>query len=191
MKGTRALFSILALIFCLTAHVFGMNTNTGYDYIERPYRDSSLKGKVHLGSVYFAPNSWKLDASGHKEAMQMARSLSLYTQYNHGRQIKVYGFADQKGESQVNLQLGLARAEELARVLEEYGAPMANAVIASWGETHAYDSSENYRKAELWIEPDPWGFVKKPAFVYIVTAVTFIALLLVLLLLVVKRRRAY
>ena len=173
------------IITLLTGFIFSSSL---YGYIEIPYKDSSLSGKTHIGTVYFAAGSWKLNDPAHKEAIKIARALSLFDQYNRGQRVLVVGFTDRKGESAVNLQLGLARAEELARVLENYGVGMSNARIASFGETRAYDDHKDYRRAEVWLVPDPWAFLYSPVFTFTWIAAIFIALVVVLVVLINRRQ---
>jgi len=126
------------------------------EYVERQY-SSDVKGKTRLGVVYFPTGSYQITKSEHERVRKIAHMLEIYHNYDNSRRIKIVGYSDNEGGSDFNLHLGLARAEQLARALDDYGIVMKNAVIASYGESKVAFNEKNYRKAEVWLEPDSWG----------------------------------
>lgn len=142
-----------------------------YNYIELPYQRLGREVQTKIGSVYFEKNSWEVSAQGHKDLMATVRVLSLYEKYNDDQRIRIVGFSDQDGDHSLNLNLGLARAEEVARLLETFGIAMTRAKIASYGESRTYVNDQNSRKVEIWLENDPWAFIKNQVFIYIAISV--------------------
>ncbi|MES0491872.1 MAG: OmpA family protein [Leptospirales bacterium] len=133
-----------------------LSTAANAEYVERPY-SSDVKGKTRLGIVYFANGSYEISGAEQTRVKKIAHMLEIYHNYDNSRRIKIVGYADNEGGSDFNLHLGLARAEQLARALDDYGIVMKNAVIASYGESKDGFSEKNYRRAEVWLEPDSWG----------------------------------
>ena len=134
-----------------------LSTGIYSDYVERPY-SPEVKGKTRLGTVYFATGSYELNKDGRERVRKIAHMLEIYHTYEKNRRIRITGYANHEGDSEFNLHLGLARAERLARALDEYGISMENAVIASHGESKSALTEKNYRRAEVWLEPDTLGF---------------------------------
>ena len=143
------------------------------DYKELSYHKSVRETRTKLGTVYFEKSSFAVNQPARKELMSVARVLSLYERYNDTQRIRLIGYSDQDGDSMLNLHLGLARAEEVARVLENYGVSMTRAKIGSYGEARTFKSSPDSRKVEIWLENDPWSFLKSQLFIYIVLSIVF------------------
>lgn len=160
---------ILGII--LSFSIISCDSDSGY--IEFPYYHFGKEVKTRLGSIYFEKGSFQISPQGQKELMVIVRTLSLYERYNHTQRIRIIGYADQSGESGLNLQLGLARAEEVGHALETYGISMTRAKIASYGESRTYQNDKSFRKVEVWLENDPWAFLKNPLFIYIILATLF------------------
>jgi peptidoglycan-associated lipoprotein len=85
---------------------------------------------VNVGRrVYFAENSAALDDTAKTTLDNQAAWLSTYTAYK----LKVEGFADEKGSSQFNMQLGQKRADAVASYLTSKGIPVARLKAKSFG----------------------------------------------------------
>jgi hypothetical protein len=156
------------------------------EYIEKPYTQLNDDSKTLIGTVFFSARSWKLNPEAHKEAMKIARALTLIEKYNSKDIIKLIGYANYD-EMDTSLQLGLARAEELGRVLENYGVGLNDAIIASHGEFKSYEKSDTFRKVEVWVEDNRFSFLKSPLFIYIFLTVFFVIITILLSLLIIKR----
>jgi outer membrane protein OmpA-like peptidoglycan-associated protein len=154
-------------ILCLALNSCAQDSN----YVELPYQRFGREVKTKVGVVLFEKSSWQVTPQGHKDLMAVVRILSLYEKYNNDQRIRIIGYADQDGETNLNLHLGLARAEEVGRLLESYGISMTSAKIASYGESRTYVNDTNSRKVEIWLENDPWAFVKSQVFIYIVLSI--------------------
>jgi peptidoglycan-associated lipoprotein len=85
---------------------------------------------VNVGRrVYFTENSAALDDTAKTTLDNQAAWLSTYTGYK----VKVEGFADDKGSTQFNMQLGQKRAEAVAAYLSSKGVPAARLKAKSFG----------------------------------------------------------
>jgi hypothetical protein len=158
---------LTGLIFAL----FLLSCSGDSNYIEFPYKKFGKDVKTKIGTVFFEKGSFQLSSTAHKDVMVIVRTLSLYERYNDTQRIRIIGYADQEGESSLNLQLGLARAEEVGRVLENFGISMTKAKIGSYGESLAYINDKAFRKAEVWLENNPWAFLHNKIFIYIFIAI--------------------
>ncbi|MDH4199560.1 MAG: OmpA family protein [Spirochaetia bacterium] len=158
---------VYILIFAIQVASCSQNS----DYLEFPYRQFGKEVKTKIGSVYFDKNSYSVTPGGLKDIMAATRMLSLYERYNDTQRIRIIGYADQDGEASLNMQLGLARAEEVGRVLENFGISMSNAKIASYGESRTYVNNNTFRKVEIWLENDPLAFLKSELFSYLFLSV--------------------
>jgi len=154
-------------ILCLTL----FSCTPDYNYIELPYQRLGREVQTKIGTIYFEKSSWEVSAQGRKDLMASVRVLSLYERYNAEQRIRIVGFSDQDGDHSLNLNLGLARAEEVGRILETFGIAMTHARIASYGESRTYVSDQGSRKVEIWLENDPWAFIKNQVFIYIVLSI--------------------
>jgi len=141
-------------------------------YIEKKYGYNNPKDFL-AGTVYFNYSSPELSSKGLTQTSEVAKNLHRYltepvynrdyyredeidedfsyVDYYSNYRIKVIGFADASGSSNYNLDLGLLRAEEVARHLEKFGIQMREAIIASYGESRASSKSSKYRRVEVWL----------------------------------------
>jgi peptidoglycan-associated lipoprotein len=85
---------------------------------------------VNVGRrVYFTENSAALDDTAKTTLDNQAAWLSTYSAYK----VKVEGFADEKGTTQFNSQLGQKRADAVAAYLESKGIPADRVKAKSFG----------------------------------------------------------
>ena len=85
---------------------------------------------VNVGRrVYFTENSAALDDTAKTTLDNQANWLSTYTSYR----IKIEGFADEKGSTQFNTQLGAKRADAVMAYLVSKGIPAARLKAKSFG----------------------------------------------------------
>ncbi|MDH4263479.1 MAG: OmpA family protein [Spirochaetia bacterium] len=158
---------ISAGFLCLSIY----SCNQDLNYVEFPYQHFGREVKSKIGTVLFDKSSYHVSQREQKNIMALARVLSLYERYNDNQRIRIIGYSDQDGDVLLNLNLGLARAEEVGRLLEVYGISMTRAKIASYGESRTYTNDATSRKVEVWLENDPWAFLKSQLFIYIVLSV--------------------
>jgi len=85
---------------------------------------------VNIGRrVFFTENSAALDDTAKTTLDNQAQWLTTYARYK----IKVEGFADEKGTSQFNMQLGEKRAQAVAAYLASKGIPAGRIKAKSFG----------------------------------------------------------
>ncbi|MBV8183375.1 MAG: OmpA family protein [Hyphomicrobiales bacterium] len=85
---------------------------------------------VNVGRrVFFTENSAALDDTAKTTLDNQAAWLSTYPAYK----VKVEGFADEKGSTQFNMQLGAKRAEAVVSYLVSKGIPAARLKAKSFG----------------------------------------------------------
>ena len=152
-------------LFIITITLFSFEIHS--EYIEKEYRGGK-RDRTLVGTVYFKAGSYKITENGRRQARKIAQVLDIYDTYQKNRRIKVVGYADKMGDSDLNLHLGLARAERVANMLEGYGVSMRLAKIASYGESHTLFADSHYRKAEVWLEKSSWSMLGHKTFLYIV-----------------------
>ncbi|RME89137.1 MAG: OmpA family protein [Candidatus Hydrogenedentota bacterium] len=151
-------------------------------YVEIPYTKSKPTKATLLGTVYFSYGSSRITKENRKQLRKIAENIldmmsispldENQTSMFHPEQLKIIGFADSAGNSEFNLQLGLKRAEAVARALEDYGIPIENAKIASYGETKSAGKALKYRRVEVWYMPK----AKFPTVYFTIIFILFILL---------------
>jgi len=146
------------------------------EYVEKSFEGSRLVDGVYLGEVYFQKGSSTMGPDGLKEIAAIARSLDMYQIYRSDYHLYFVGFADTKGESKSNLELGVLRARNCALMLEKTGVSLKRARIASYGESRSYLNDTEYKKCEIWLERDPLFWLRSPLFLYGVVFTVFLAL---------------
>ena len=101
-------------------------------------RDQAERGLVMtLGDVLFEPGQANLNASANRTLLKLVQFLQL----NPRRIVRVEGYADNQGTQEQNLQLSIARAQEVANVMEDLGVDKKRIQVQGFGE--AYPVAEN------------------------------------------------
>lgn len=155
------------IIIALALSSCGKDSN----YMEFPYQRFGKEVKTKLGTIHFAKGSYQISPAGQKDLMAIVRVLSLYERYNDKQRIRIVGYADQDGDVGLNMQLGLARAEEVGHALESYGISMSRAKIASYGESRTFVNDKTFRKVDIFLENDPWAFLHDSVFIYVTISI--------------------
>lgn len=132
------------------------------DYVEKSWRHKS--GNIHLGTVYFEYGSHHLNSSGREQIREISSRISRYfpdmsqwkynpavDQINYAANLQITGYADNDGNNEYNLNLGLLRAEEVAQALENTGINLENARVASYGETKSSGNASRFRRVDIWL----------------------------------------
>ena len=133
----------------------------GSDYSEKPNRSEEVFNlnkdeDKRIGSIFFSYGTHELTPKQISQVADIAQTIIdrwsdpdlLGAKYR----LKIIGFSDADGNSQYNLQLGLLRAEAVAKMLEKLRVPMQHAVVASHGKAGAYYKSPKFRRVEIWLE---------------------------------------
>jgi len=101
-------------------------------------RDQAERGLVMtLSDVLFEPGQANLNASANRTLLKLVQFLQL----NPRRIVRVEGYADNQGTQEQNLQLSIARAQEVANVMEDLGVDKKRIQVQGFGE--AYPVAEN------------------------------------------------
>ncbi len=122
-----------------TGDADGLETWTNINFSKKTPMTASL---VHVdaetaqacamseGEVYFAYDSAQVDSAAEAKLQRVADCLK-----KEGAAISVVGYADPRGSDTYNTELGMSRAESVARVLEQRGVPSDHVSTMSEGET--------------------------------------------------------
>jgi peptidoglycan-associated lipoprotein len=92
-----------------------------------------------LRNVYFAVNSDELSQTGEQTLRRNARWLRA----NPDSDVKIEGFADERGSTQHNKELGMRRALTAASYLESLGIEAKRIKAVSYGEERPLDPAHN------------------------------------------------
>lgn len=97
---------------------------------ERPMSGPTSQPAAGLGDVYFDFDRSDITPAGRTVLEQNAKWL-----LGRGNaQVKVEGYADERGTNEYNIALGERRAHAVRRVLVALGVPAANLSVISYGE---------------------------------------------------------
>jgi len=144
-------------------------------YWEKPFQSAN---KVLAGTIYFSQGSFTVSSEMNKQITAIIQSTDYLRYYETDTIIKIIGFTDNKGESALNLNLGMLRAESVATRLHEKGIPSEKIVVATYGENRSYTEDAENRKAEVWLVSGESTFFSTRNYLYFLSAfVLFIFIL--------------
>lgn len=108
-------------------------------------RDQAERGLVMtLSDVLFEPGQATLNAAANRTLLKLAQFLQL----NPRRIVRVEGYADNQGTGEQNLQLSLARAQEVANVMEDLGVNSKRIQVQGFGESYPLAENASRRGRE-------------------------------------------
>jgi len=139
-------------------------------YWEKPFQSTN---KVLAGTIYFSHGSFTVSSEMNKQITGIIQSTDYLRYYEVNTIIKIIGFTDSKGESALNLNLGMLRAESVATRLHEKGIPSEKIIIASYGENRSYTDDAENRKAEVWLVSGESTFFSTRNYLYFLFAFIF------------------
>lgn len=100
------------------------------------------------GIFYFEVNKHSLSESD----VEILKQHAKYLRQNINMVLYVDGFSDSRGPANLNYQLSKKRAQQVANVIIEHGAPESRVKINGYGESFPLSSEMNYaenRRVEL------------------------------------------
>ena len=96
------------------------------------YRSNTTPGRVgqmYFATISFVTNSNEIEQSSYKQLDQAAR---IYKKDPTVR-VLVRGYTDSMGDKEANLNLSRARAQQVARALQERGVPEEHLLVRGYG----------------------------------------------------------
>lgn len=106
--------------------------------------DDAIAKACNVGPNYtfFAFDSASIDAETGEALTKVADCVR--TGALAGKELELVGHTDPRGSDEYNKELGISRAESVARYLRDYGVPTTQIEINSLGESQASIDAENW-----------------------------------------------
>jgi outer membrane protein OmpA-like peptidoglycan-associated protein len=119
--------------------------------------DPNLITACHVSDdeAFFAFDSTAVSSPAHDVLAQVAECVTNGPL--HGKELELVGYTDPRGTDEYNKELGLMRAESVAKCLRDHGVKLTQIEINSMGEKQASDDTSEWpsdRRVDIRVKAD-------------------------------------